>query len=169
MSLTAEIKKVHPFYWAGLAAALVAFGAGKVLSGAFGITNHNPGNLRPSDAGDIWLGQTGIFDSPTSGQFLMFDNDFDGIRAMARTLINYWRKHGLNTVAGIIGKYAPSTENETASYINAVSNKIGVLPNTPLDMEKSIGALVRAMIPEEVGVLPYDDFVIDSAVTSALA
>jgi hypothetical protein len=49
-----------------------------------------------------------------------------GYRAMFVLLHTYQRKYGLNTIASIISRYAPSVENHTEAYINAVAEASGV-------------------------------------------
>jgi hypothetical protein len=72
---------------------------------ARGIRNNNPGNIRYT--GTPWQG----LDEPKSdGQFCRFANPCWGIRAIARTLITYQDKHGLNSVYQMIARWAPPVE-----------------------------------------------------------
>ncbi|MFI3272941.1 MAG: structural protein, partial [Pseudomonadota bacterium] len=54
-----------------------------------GIRNHNPGNIRH---GDDWQG---LRDTQTDKNFCQFVSPEFGIRALARVLMNYEKKHGL--------------------------------------------------------------------------
>ncbi|WP_223880896.1 hypothetical protein [Roseococcus microcysteis] len=74
-----------------------------------GYRNRNPGNLdyHPSIN---WQGQIGRGDHwlPVAQQrFAAFETHEHGIRALARNLVTYQERHGLNTVRGIINRYAP--------------------------------------------------------------
>lgn len=111
---------------------------------ARGIRNNNPGNLR---SGSNWQGMVGT----DSSDFIIFSDMKYGTRALATDLSNKFFK-GLNTVAKIISVYAPPSENNTIAYINAVSNAIGVNPDTPLDWSKAtLAKFVRAVIMHENG------------------
>jgi hypothetical protein len=74
---------------------------------------------------------------------------------MARVLTNYERLHGLNTVAGIIGRWAPPVENDTHSYVGAVARRLGVNPDEPIDLAAHLPALMAAIIHHENGRQPY--------------
>jgi hypothetical protein len=112
-----------------------------------GIRNNNPLNIRKS--GDDWQGAVG-----DDGEFIQFALASKGIRAAARILKNYRDKYGLNTVSGIINRWAPPNENDTESYINSVSAKINVDSEKPLD-DSEYPALIAAMINHENGLQPY--------------
>ena len=62
-----------------------------------------------------------------TGRFCRFETPAYGIRAMCRLFITYQdarlAKDGsrIDTVAEIIERYAPSTENDTLAYIKSVS------------------------------------------------
>lgn len=128
-----------------------------------GLRNNNPGNI---EAGaDRWDGQTG-----SDGRFATFDSPEAGIRALARTLLTYQEKHGLNTVEGIIGRWAPPGENKTQAYARAVADAIGFEPTTSLDLKdaKVLQSLTRAIIMRENGRQPYAEEVLRSGVDAAL-
>jgi hypothetical protein len=117
-----------------------------------GIRNNNAGNIRANNAG-TWDGQTGIDDAG----FAIFKSSEWGIRALGKLLLNYERLHGLNTVAGIIGRYAPTNENDTDSYINSVAQKIGLDGHTSFVVADYLPVLVNAIIKHENGVNPYSN------------
>lgn len=98
--------------------------------------NHNPGNLRAP-------GQ------PTG--FQSFASDDDGIRAMARQLRLYQNRDNLNTVRGIVSKYAPSSENDTAAYVAAVGKRTGFGADDPINLNDSgtLSKLISAMTKQE--------------------
>ena len=92
-----------------------------------GIRNNNPGNIRTS--GLDWEGAVG-----EEGGFVKFDGPIAGGKALIRNLMAYNTKYGLDTVEGIIGRWAPAAENNTRAYVDAVANGMGVGAKDPLDM-----------------------------------
>lgn len=114
-----------------------------------GIRNHNPGNIRH---GDDWQG---LRDTQTDKNFCQFVSPEFGIRALARVLMNYEKKHGLNTVRGIIGRWAPPNENNTDAYMNYVACVLEVDVDDVIDVVDSLPELVPAIIHHENGMYPY--------------
>jgi hypothetical protein len=117
-----------------------------------GFRNNNPANLRGDDE---WIGKTGVDDAG----FVQFDTPQAGLRAMAINLNNQQKKYGIDTVAGLISKYAPSNENDTMGYIQKVSNDLGVKPNQKIQLnnDKVMLGLMKSMITMENGVQPYQE------------
>lgn len=126
-----------------------------------GIRNNNPGNLRHST--DQWLGEVPGDDKA----FKAFSDPFYGIRALAKLLLNYERKYGLRTISGIISRWAPDNENDTAAYIDAVAKACGVEPFQVLDVAAMLPSLVRAIIAHENGQQPYTDEQISQGIAMA--
>lgn len=118
-----------------------------------GIRNNNPGNIR---RGDEWKGLVAKAQR-TDKSFCQFTTPEYGIRAMVIILRNYQRKHGLNTVSGIIKRWAPPNENNTQAYINSVAQATGVAPGQRIDTSDSrfMMKLLQAIILHENGNQPY--------------
>lgn len=85
--------------------------------------NFNPLNLRAK-------GNAGR----DSGGFAKYTDDESGWEAARRQLSLYYTRDKLNTINGIITKWAPPSENDTASYIKQVSKAMGVDANEKLDL-----------------------------------
>lgn len=119
-----------------------------------GIRNNNPGNIERNNT--AWQGMS---EDQTDERFITFASPEYGIRAMARVLKNYGRRHGLRTIGQIIGRWAPASENQTNSYIQHVSQELAIPPATPLNLDDDalLGHLIRAIIEHENGTIPYDD------------
>jgi hypothetical protein len=100
------------------------------MTAARGIRNNNPGNLRH---GQPWQG---LAPQQTDSAFATFTSMPYGIRALVITLQTYMRKHGLRTVRGIIGRWAPPSENDTGAYIRAVCAPAGLAPDQELSDER---------------------------------
>ncbi|BBN80455.1 hypothetical protein PA25_04400 [Pseudoalteromonas sp. A25] len=111
-----------------------------------GIRNKNPLNI---EAGENWLGLVG-----TDGRFAIFESAEHGIRAAARILRTYAAKYGIADIAGIISRWAPPTENDTANYIEFVSKRVGVDSKKPLSPNE-YSKVIEAMIVMENGEQPY--------------
>jgi hypothetical protein len=127
-----------------------------------GIRNNNPGNIRKS--ADMWQGVAG-----DDGTFAKFESPKWGIRAMAKLLINYQKKHRLDTIEEIIHRWAPPVENHTDSYVDVVATKCGVDPQAKVDLtnpELMLNAL-KAMITVENGQQPYSDEELRAGMTLA--
>lgn len=124
------------------------------------ISTHNPGNI---EAGAPWQG---LDDPPSDGRFARFKSPTWGIRAIARTLITYQDVHGLRTVAGIINRWAPPTENDTESYIKHVESKVGA-DEIDVHRYETMRPLVETIILHENGVQPYSDAQIDKGLLMA--
>ena len=86
-----------------------------------GIRNCNPGNIRITK--DKWQG---LREVQTDAEFFQFKAMKWGYRAMIRTLQNYRKRHGCETIADFIRRWAPPTENNTVTYIRFVCEKMGV-------------------------------------------
>ncbi|WP_241610277.1 structural protein [Rosenbergiella epipactidis] len=123
-------------------------------SGARGIRNNNPGNIR---WGDDWQGLVPKSER-TDKSFCQFTAPEYGIRAMIIILRNYEKKHGLNTVRKIINRWAPPVENDTEAYVNSVAKQVGVDADKVIDVTDSrvMIPLLEAIITHENGSQPYE-------------
>lgn len=81
------------------------------------IGQNNIFNIRHSKL-NRWVGQI----SSTRG-FCDFADVNSCIRAMCIILNTYRNKHGIDTIEGIVSRFAPPAENDTKSYITFVSLK----------------------------------------------
>lgn len=120
-----------------------------------GIRNNNPGNLR------TW-GNT-----PRVDGFARFETPEAGLSAMIRNLQTQQSKHGLNTIASIIGKWAPASENNTVAYIEAMAKNTGFAPNQKLDLtdKATVAPLVSAIIKHEGNEAGFSKDMVEKAVT----
>lgn len=112
---------------------------------------HNPLNIRytANSAKNPWKGQTGFWEG-THGKFVKFDTDENGFRAAAYLLRKY-AKEGVNTLAGIINKWAPPNENDTSKYLAFVTKQLKLLtPYTPI-ASTQWPLLLQAMAKMETG------------------
>ena len=134
------------------------------MSDPRGIRDNNPGNLRPGIT--PWLGEI----APDGGYCRFIDPEH-GIRALCKTLLAYQTKHGLNTIRGIITRWAPAADNnDTEAYIRTVSGDAGIAADNQLDLNDAsvLSSLAMAIIQHENGVQPYSALVIERAASQAV-
>lgn len=115
----------------------------------------DPLTLRYNNPGAIeyksWLKPYGATLGP-GGRYAQFPDVDSGYKAMEGLLGTYQNKHGLNTVEGIVGRWAPRNvdNNSTDGYVSHVSKALGVAPNAPLDPSHR-PRLAEAMAHYEAG------------------
>lgn len=116
-----------------------------------GIRNCNPGNIRITK--DKWKGLREVQEDK---EFFQFKAMKWGYRAMIRTLQNYRKRHGCETIADFIRRWAPPTENNTVTYIRFVCEKMGVtsvfVPN--VESKPAMCMMAYAIAYLENGVEP---------------
>jgi hypothetical protein len=87
------------------------------------------------------------------GKLIAFNSLDEGIRATDVLLQNYG-KQGINTIAEIISKWAPPSDNNpTPAYINQVAQTVGVKPTQSLDMSNPMvrNAIATGIFKQENG------------------
>lgn len=131
---------------------------GDAIGGVFmnrGVRNRNPGNIRRSSivwrnsfqtqaaceaAGRVW-----------DADFVVFFAMPDGERGIGHILEQYASADGINTCGGIANRYAPPSENDSASYANALAADLGVAPDTIIDVNSSLPQLAASIMKRETG------------------
>lgn len=143
-----------------------------------GVRNNNPGNIdyNPRNA---WNGQLGLELGVSKPRFARFDCAENGIRALAKLLLNYRGKDGIpgvgkpgiDTPLEFINRWAPSVENDVMSYASAIAKRLGVGVRDHIDIAnpKVLREAVMGIIIHENGGNPYRAAVIDEGVRRALA
>lgn len=103
---------------------------------------NNPGNLR-------WADGYGTHNTK-SGKFAVFPTLDEGVLAATKQLQIYGSK-GINNVKDIVNKWAPSNENDTASYIRHVvkSTKFSETEKLNLNDPAVLAKLISAMATKE--------------------
>ena len=86
-----------------------------------GIRNNNPLNIVYSKKNN-WHGQL----KGAKGRFTAFEDMMWGFRAAACLLRKYINVYKCNTIAQIVAKWAPASENNTTAYINFVCKQTGL-------------------------------------------
>ncbi len=109
-----------------------------------GIRNNNPLNI---EAGGFTQSQPGFAGS--DGRFAKFEKPEQGVAA-ANALLDSYEHRGINTVAGIVNRWAPPGENDSGAYVRAVAGKLGLDPNAPVPRELR-PQLIAAMGQHENG------------------
>lgn len=112
-----------------------------------GLRNNNPLNIRKSNV--KYIGEIVSDDK----SFKKFSSLAYGYRAAFRILKTYYFRYNLITISAIINRWAPTNENDTSSYISAVSNKIGISKSKALKWgSEEFVPIVAAMSYVENGV-----------------
>lgn len=93
-----------------------------------GLRNCNPGNIRQSHV--RYKGEVRPSRDPA---FKQFETLAWGYRAIFVLLDTYRIRYGLDTVEGIISRWAPPTENRTREYVRFVARAAGVEPGRRID------------------------------------
>lgn len=93
-----------------------------------GLSNNNPGNIRQAKV--RYLGEVRPSRDP---DFKQFASLAWGYRAIFVLLDTYRSRYGLDTLRGMISRWAPPTENHTDNYIRAVAGDTGLDPDERLD------------------------------------
>jgi hypothetical protein len=128
------------------------------------VRNKNPGNLRRG--ADKWVG---LISPGTDAEYCQFDTMKNGWRAAGITLLNYQRRHGLNTLRGIITRWAPAPENDTDGYIAFVAKRLGQGPDDYIDVRTRLKELLLAIATREGGTWSANDPELDAGVSAAKA
>lgn len=113
-----------------------------------GLRNNNPLNIRKNST--KWEGLDEVQDDKS---FFKFKAPEWGYRAALRTLQNYNRVHGLETIRQWIIRWAPPCENPTENYINFVCDKVEMPPTSKVRITNKtlMCAVVAAMSEFENG------------------
>lgn len=119
-------------------------GGGSGGSGSRGMRNNNPGNLN-------FAGQPGATREAGSGRFAAFGSMADGLAAMDEQLLRYGAR-GTDTIASIVGKYAPAGDsNNVSAYIADLVSTTGYGANQHLNLSDAdtMRSLMLAMTSHE--------------------
>lgn len=125
-----------------------------------GLRNNNPGNLVKTAID--WNGKI-PHSQNTDSRFEQFYELRYGLRAMMIDIRTDMLK-GLNTINSLVSEYAPSFENDTKSYINQVSQAVGIAPSAVLKTltKELLIAIVKAKVRVENGsqsnMITNDDY-----------
>ena len=110
----------------------------------------------------------GVYASPNAGGFRSFATPTEGVQEVARLLTVYQDKHGLNTLSGIINRWAPPTDNnDTAGLIQRAAKGSGfgaaekLNLHDPATMEKVVIEMIKG---EQGGKLPVAPSIIHDAI-----
>lgn len=96
--------------------------------------NLNPGDLRTLGGTDKWGGQVEV-DHAAGGPFAIFASRTDGWRALGVCLLAYRNFHGINTIRGLVNRWAPGSDNnDTDAYMATMARIMGVGVDAEIDL-----------------------------------
>ena len=145
---------------------------GHTLGGLFHPTSYTPGGdvssiPMPADTGlrgtemEInnfgGLRRPGIIAGPIGGGFQSFASQREGVQAAAHLLLIYQDRHHLNTLRGLINRWAPASDNGGASGFNRLlsgaASYTGYGLDQPLNLHDAatLSKVTEAFIRNEVG------------------
>ncbi len=135
----------------------------KVLNTS-GYKGCNPLNVKVF--GNKWDGLIGNDEK----QHGIFATPMDGIRAGVKVIQCYDKKYGINTVEGIISRFAAAEDSTRSAYISNVCKAVGVAPDEKLDVKNPevMQKLITAMIKQEIGAVAYSEETISAGVRAGL-
>ena len=133
----------------GIASVLPMANGGRTVQR--GVRNNNPMNIKYSPSND-WEGQVGADDDG----FVIFATPQAGMRAGNIILGNYGSSHGIDTLEGIVNRFAPIEDNnDTASYMDFVSRGTGIGVNEEIDLGN---AEIREDIARSMAAIETPDY-----------
>ena len=128
-----------------------------------GIAANNPGNISPRHL-RYWRGAIGY----DAWGHARFRTRADGIRAIRKNLLDYWRLHRIDTVDAIVHRWISSKsqrENpvQVRGYERGICHVVGAAPFQRLDMTSpdTLEALAIGITIEENGCQPYPQWLFD--------
>lgn len=98
---------------------------------------NNPGNIRPPGS---------------AAGFMSYPTPQDGMNAISHNLDSY-ADRGINTLSGVISRWAPPNENPTGQLIANASQRTGIDPNQQIDIRDPAtkAKLISAIVRQEQG------------------
>lgn len=124
-----------------------------------GIRNNNPGNIVANEI--KWRGQRSRCSDP---RFVCFTSPRYGIRAMALILYSYHHSHSIDSIEGVIERWAPPEENPTEALTAFVRASLEGASRVGPD---NLYLLLEALIEAENGIQPYNRQLIKQVVKDA--
>lgn len=115
----------------------------KPVVGTLAEENNNPLNVKALKA-DKWHGQIGV----DRHGHVIFDTPEHGIRAAAYVLKNYSMRHGIDTIQGIVQRFATGNHE---SYIKYLCQRLNVQPDEKINVIHRLADLLKAMARFESG------------------
>lgn len=107
-----------------------------------GKRNNNPLNIRRST--DRWFGMS---DEQPDKEFVTFKALEYGLRAAIKIIRRYITHYRCDSIRKIVSRWAPSSENDTESYINYVATWVRISPDQSIDARDKliISNIIQAM------------------------
>ena len=102
-------------------------------------------------------------------RYEVFRSPVWGFRAGAILMIAYQDRNDIDTIAGVVRKWAPPIENDAGAYINAVCKQTGFGPAVALNFHSydHIAPVIKAMSIHEGGGWRFSDRDLDAGLTKA--
>lgn len=100
----------------------------------------------------------------------IFSRPEEGIRAGVKVLQSYSNKYGINTIEGIISRFAAADPATLRAYVDNVSHASGYASDEQLDVTNPdvLRKIIPPMIRQEIGDVPYSDETINVGIHRGL-
>lgn len=149
------------WFWGLLSVGVL--GVSMFYNKARGLRNNNPLNIRENQRTDYeWEGEAAI---DLDADFEVFTSPEYGIRAAVK-IFNSYRRRGVVTLEQIVSTWAPSSENNTAAYVQSVARNTGFAASDEMTA-MHYPALIAAMIKHENGMQPFSMELIEAGIALA--
>lgn len=124
-----------------------------------GIRNNNAGNIKRTS--EKWQGMSAVQTDPV---FINFDAPIWGIRAIAKVLRNYERKHNIDNVHDLVKRWSATDQS---AYSRNMARALGVGEREKIKISDNLTTIINCIIKQENGYNPYDQNMIAQAITMA--
>lgn len=122
-----------------------------------GVRNNNPLNIR---IGNSWLGET---ECNTDGVFEQYTSMSYGLRAAFCLMRRYIVRYRIDTIAGIVSRWAPEEPKLLQMYIDYVSTSAQIAADKQIGWDScDVLAIVKAMSYYESHYVPTADELIQA-------
>lgn len=130
-------------------AILLSYKAG--AEGTLSCKNNNPLNIKRDVSGKQWKGQIGV----DRHGHIVFKNLHYGLRAAAITLLNYEKRHGINTIEGIVKRFCGGNRG----YVTFLCRHLQLAQNEKFSIASRLNELLYYMSKYESGKYVNKDFI----------
>lgn len=161
------MKNVPLWVWFVVGFLVIGGGGVAVAKLTRGLRNNNPGNIREGKGDStFWVGERATDDDASFEEFTTMPY---GVRAATVLFRNYQSIYGLDSIARLIGRWAPPNENNTAAYIAHISARTGIPPRAYINLRgPAIYPFLRAVFREENGPVA-DTFISEEDIRKGVA
>ena len=114
---------------------------------------------------DPWVGQVGVvYSSDSSHCFAVFDSVANGVRCGAHVVLGYQKNDGINTLQGLVDRFAPSSDNNPSDYAAELADYVGRGKDESISFDEYLETICRGIVQREQSL----DLVTDAEYTAGI-